>query len=335
MHKAMQSAYIECVANISEGRSPAVIDKIISETFAGSAACLLHTDTGADANRSVLTFGGSPEDVMIAAANLAGAAARHIDMRRHSGNHPRMGALDVCPFAAVAGISTAQLAAMAEIWAKETALAYGLPIYMYEHNAKLPHRARLEQIRRGGYEGLEKKMGMPGWAPDYGPSAFNPMFGAMVAGARNFLLAYNVNLASGDPAIAGKIAERIRESGYKDNGRHIAGLLKGVKAIGWYSAQYGCAQVSANITDTSAAGMHSVYNACSVIARELGTYTQGSELIGLVPYAAMLEAGAHWAGQNASPAAKIEAAIEHLGLCSKKEFSPPGNILEIRAGIIA
>lgn len=331
---------IECVPNISEGNNQKVIDAIANVISSVDGVKLLHVDIGKAANRTVYTFIGFPESVVEAAFKMFEYATQHIDMQLHSGTHPRIGTVDVCPLIPIQGISMEQTKQYAEILAKRVGQELHVPVYFYEHNAKFIHRTRLEQIRSGEYEGFAKKMKLDGWDPDYGPHTFNPKTGVSVIGARNFLLAYNINLTCSDVGIAKNIAARIRESGgsYTDmfGKKHISkGLLRGVKAIGWYIPEYDVVQVSTNITDFSLVSMYQVYSQVQKLAIQYGTNVRGSELIGLVPYEALHNAGKEILQQKPNVAADtIEAAIQELRLTDVKECVPQKQILEYVAGVL-
>ncbi|HON52531.1 MAG TPA: glutamate formimidoyltransferase [Bacteroidales bacterium] len=331
---------IECVPNISEGCNSELIEQIAKVISSVSGVKLLHIDAGKAANRTVYTFVGFPESVVEAAFNMFEFVIKHIDMAQHTGTHPRIGAVDVCPLIPIQGISLEQTKQYAEQLAKRVGEELHVPVYLYEQNAKYIHRTRLEQIRSGEYEGFSQKMQSEGWDPDYGPHVFNPKTGASVIGARNFLLAYNINLVSSDVTIAKHIAARIRESGgnYTDmfGKKHVSkGLLRGVKAIGWYIPEYDVVQVSTNITDFNLVSMYKVYCEVQKLAIQYGTNVRGSELIGLVPYDALHNAGKEILQQKPSVANDtIQAAIQELGLQDVKEFTPQKQILEYVAGVL-
>jgi glutamate formiminotransferase / formiminotetrahydrofolate cyclodeaminase len=317
---------IECVPNFSTS-DPVVIDRIAAAIdTVGDGVRLLHIDPGKAANRTVFTFAGRPEAVTEAAFCAIAAAAANIDMRQHRGEHPRIGATDVCPLVPVSGLSLEQVAAYARQLGRRVGEELGIPVYLYEAAASRPERRNLATIRAGEYEGLEAKMQRPDWKPDFGPTVFQPRSGATVIGARPFLIAWNVNLATADPAVAGQIARRVRAIG---DGKGTPGLFQGLKAIGWYIAEYGCAQVSMNVTDYHTAPLHEVMEACRRLAPEHGTTVTGSELIGLIPLAALLPAGHYYvAAAPADEAALVQAAVEGLGLSHLKAFLPATKILD-------
>lgn len=331
---------LECVPNISEGCDTKFIEQAASVISAVPGVKLLNIDSGKTANRTVFTFVGFPESVMQAAFNLYEFVIQHIDMSKQKGSHPRVGAVDVCPLIPIQGISLEQTMHYAAQLAKRVGEELHVPVYFYEQNATYIHRTRLEQIRSGEYEGFSQKILLDGWEPDYGPNKFNPKTGVSVIGARNFLLAYNVNLKTKDQKIAKNIAVRIRESGgtYTDlyGKKHVTkGLLRGVKAIGWYIPEFDVVQVSTNITDFNLVSMYKVYCEVQKLAIQYGTNVRGSELIGLVPYDALHNAGKEILQQKTDVAIDtIEAAIQELGLQDLKECVPQKQILEYVAGVL-
>lgn len=331
---------IECTPNISEGNDRKVIDAIIAEIKAVNGVTLLHVDSGKDANRTVFTFVGVPDAVVNAAFAMYKKAQELLSMKNHVGKHPRMGIIDVCPLTPVRDITLVQVVEYAEMLAKRVGEELQIPVYLYEANAKYAYRAKLEQIRRGEYEGFFKKMKNVDWTPDFGPNDFNPNVGVTAIGARNYLIAYNVNLDTSDLNVAKNIAVQLRESGgtyYDSNGvRTIkkTGLLQGVKAIGWYIEDFDIVQVSTNITNYNVVGLARVFNEVSRLAEQYNVAVTGSELVGLVPYEAVVHAGMFFQHAeklvNTDP---LEIAVEKLGLCNLKEFSPKSHILEYVAGI--
>jgi len=329
-------ALVECVPNISEGRDASIIDAIAKAISSTPGAFLLGVDSNADANRTVYTFAGEPEAVLGAALASARVAFARIDMMRHRGAHPRLGALDVCPFVPLSGASIGDCIALARRFGEALASELGLPVYLYEKAATRPERASLAAIRAGEYEGLPEKLARPEWKPDFGPASFVPSWGATVAGAREFLIAYNVNLGpSGDAAVARDIAAAVRESGCPTK---KTGLLKSVRAIGWYMEAYGCAQVSMNLLDYRVTPIHAAYEAVKAEAEKRGLRAAGSEIIGLTPLDAIFEAGRFYAGASApgkadsagaaAEAELIRAAIRGLGLDSVSSFDPERKIIE-------
>lgn len=313
---------MEAVPNVSEGRRPDVILKIARRARAVPGAKLLHIDSNADANRTVFTLAGAPDAVRRAAFELLRAAAELIDMRTQRGAHPRLGAADVCPFVPVAGMTLAEAALEARKLAEEAAGKLGLPVYLYETNAQTPERKNLAFIRNGGYESLPAKLvELP---PDLGPCEFSPAVaktGATVIGARNFLIAFNACLNTKDVAAAKEIASVLREKN---------GGLKTVKAIGWLMPGYDCAQVSFNLTDYKETGLAQVWEACQKEARKRGLALTGSELIGLAPEEAFVNAGRFYAPQADSPEELTAVAVQRLGLNKIRPFNLRGRILEYK-----
>ncbi len=328
------SAIIECVPNFSEGRDPFVIEAIGRSIREQEDVKLLHTDIGYDANRTVLTFIGSPDGAMEAAFQAIKTAAEYIDMRWQEGQHPRIGAADVFPFVPLRDISMEEVAACARLVGQRVGQELGIPVYLYEEAATATHRRNLAAIRKGGYENFAAKMTQPEWVPDFGPQTFNPQTGATVIGARKILLAYNLNLNTDDVNIAKTIAEMIRESGYKakdEQGNWVQkpGLCPSVKAIGWYMQEYGRAQVSLNITDLDRTPLYLAFASCQIAAQSLGVEVTGSELIGLIPEKELLQAGAFFEpGSTKSKSAMIMAGVKALGLDELKPFEPMERILE-------
>jgi len=295
----MSSALVECVPNFSEGKDKNTIRSIARAIRSVKGVALLHIDPNPSANRTVMTFVGPPEQVAEAAFRAIKTAARRIDMRQQTGEHPRIGATDVCPLIPLFDYSMAQTSALATRLAERVGKQLAIPVYLYEHSATQPERRNLAHIRKGQYEEFHAKIKLPEWFPDFGPSDFNPITGATVIGARDFLVAFNVSLDTKDPKIAQRIAAHLRESGTTvtapDGSRtHIPGSYKGLKAIGWYMEVFGQAQVSMNITDLRATPLHTAFDACLKIATEFNTQVTASELIGMIPIGAMLEAGNHY-----------------------------------------
>jgi glutamate formiminotransferase / formiminotetrahydrofolate cyclodeaminase len=326
------SPLVECVPNFSEGRDQAVIEALANSIRRVKGARLLGLDSGADVNRSVYTFAGAPEAVADAAVSAARTAYELIDMARQAGEHPRMGALDVCPFVPLSGIDLAGCAALADGVARRIAEELRVPVYLYEASAQRPERRSLAALRAGEYESLAARMAQPEWAPDYGPAAFVPRWGASVVGAREFLIAYNVNLTTGDAELAKEVARRVRESGRAGRdgaGKpvRVPGRLKAVRAIGWYIEAYGCAQVSTNLVDFRTTPLHEVYEAVAEEAKALGTGVAGSEIIGLVPREAILQAGRHFEPSSEGDGL-VQVAIRALGLDSVAAFEPRKRIVE-------
>ncbi len=316
----MVKRIIEAVPNFSEGRDSHIIELIANSIKSVSGVQLMHIDIGESANRTVMTFAGTPEDVAEAAFRAAKVATELIDMRLHKGTHPRLGALDVLPFVPISGVSLEECSILARNVAERIGNELDVPVYCYEAASHLPHRTRLEQIRKGQYEGLAAKMNNSDWKPDFGSASFNAKSGAYIIGARPYLLAYNINLATTDIDIAKKIAIRIRESGGTENGKSVQGLLKHVKAIGWLVPEYNCAQVSTNLTNLHETSIWKVYELVKQIAVEFNTIVTGSEIIGLVPKIVLLDAGNYYDNILSEENEKIEKAIDKLNLNDKYQF---------------
>jgi glutamate formiminotransferase len=340
------TALVECVPNFSEGRDKAVIDAIARAISGTSGVRLLDVDPGADTNRTVYTFVGAPGAVAEAAFRAATAGAGLIDMSRHRGAHPRMGALDVCPIVPVSGVTMAQCVETARALGRRIAEALALPVYFYEYAATTPGRRNLADIRAGEYEGLRQKLADPAWRPDAGPTTFNARLGAAAVGAREFLIAYNVNVNTRDQKLANEVALNIREAGRlkRDaNGQvvtdaegrqlRVPGRLKAVKAIGWTIEQYRQAQVSVNLLSYRTTPLHAVYETTREEAARLGLVVTGSELVGLTPLEPLLEAGRYYLRQQGRSAGLperelVELAIQSLGLTQLSPFDPDKRIIE-------
>lgn len=338
---------IECVPNFSEGRNVSTINAIANAIKQVDGVKLLHIDMGYSANRTVYTFAGSPERVVDAAFEAAKVAAALIDMTIHTGEHPRFGAMDVCPLIPVKGITMEETVIYARQLAKRVGEELGFNVYAYEEAAFKTKRRNLAYCRSGEYEKLEEKLKNPEWIPDFGPVSFNAHSGASAIGARNFLIAYNVNLNTASVDVASEIAQIVREKGRvlrkrgntgqierdeHGNPIYIPGLLKSVKAIGWYIDDYKLAQVSMNLTNFNLTPIHVAFDEVTKAALALGFSTKGSEIIGLVPLQCMLDAGRHYFGkQNKSDIAEnqlIDMAIASLGLDVLYPFNPEEKILE-------
>lgn len=333
----LQSPIIECVPNFSEGRDMAIIDQIANAIKAVDGVLLLNVDPGKDANRTVITFAGRPDAVIEAAYQAIKTAGELIDMRTQTGEHPRMGATDVCPLIPVANISMDEVVEYARQLAQRVGDELGIPVYLYEESQPDKNRSNLSVIRSGEYEGYFEKIKQPGWQPDFGPYAMDAKRGATVIGARKFLIAYNINLDTSSVAIASAIAKDVRESGYSitQNGtkKHIAGKLKSVKAIGWYIDEYGKAQVSMNLTDMDVTPIHLVFDEVSRSASALGTRVTGSELIGLIPLKALLDAGRYYREKEGLSAdideqTLVATAVSALGLDELEPFDAAKRVIE-------
>ena len=313
---------VECIPNFSEGRDMGIIGRIADSISGAGGVRILDIDPGKAANRTVITFIGSPEAVAEAAFRGARTAAALIDMRCHHGTHPRIGATDVLPFVPVSGISLEECVRLARSVAERLFSELGIPCYCYEAAAFRPERRRLEVCRRGEYEALPAKIADPGLRPDFSPDCFTETAaraGATVIGARNFLIAVNFNLEKGCPvSAASDIAADVRESGRTVTGkdgsrRRIPGKLKGCKAIGWYIEEYGIAQVSMNVTDIAAAPLHLVYCEVKKAAEARGVKVTGTEIIGLVPRSYLLDAGRYFMATGQGEDHEYSTENETLG----------------------
>ena len=336
---------VECVPNISAGRDTAVIDRVVAAA-AATGCQVLHVDPGAATNRTVITFVGTPEQVTEGAFEVIKTAAQLIDMRTHKGEHPRIGATDVCPFIPLEGVTMEECVAIARAVGARVSRELEIPVYLYEEAATTSARKSLAYIREGEYEGLQAKLRDPIHAPDFGKAEFNARSGATVIGARPFLIAYNVNLSTRTKRIASRIAERIRESGYKQRGpdgtilKDSAGnptLLPGkfqcCRAVGWVIEEYDLAQVSINLTNFSVTGLHHVFDEVEKLAAEFGVRVTGSEIVGLVPRQALFDAGRHYLKRQqrtlgVSDAEVLNTAIRTLGLSDVSPFDPKKRIIE-------
>ncbi|HPI72087.1 MAG TPA: glutamate formimidoyltransferase [bacterium] len=339
---------VECVPNFSEGRDQTKIEQIAAAIRSVDGVQLLDIDPGKDTNRTVMTLVGDPQGIMEAAFQAIAKAAELIDMSTHRGAHPRLGATDVCPFIPVSGITMDECSELARRLGKRVGEELDIPVYLYEKAAVRPERSNLADIRSGEYEGLAQKLRHPEWQPDFGPARFNPKSGAVVIGSREFLIAYNVNLNTRDMRIANEIAGLIRESGRPqkdDEGRilrdadgealRIPGIFKACKAVGWYLEQFGRAQISINLTDYHQTPPHLVFDACCRLAEERGVRVTGSELVGLIPLQAMLEAGRYYLHKQKKSAGVTEAELVHmavlsLGLADLGPFDPAQKIIDYR-----
>ena len=329
---------IECVPNFSEGNDLDTIKQITDEIEAAQGVRLLNVDPGKATNRTVVTFVGSPEAVVEAAFRAVKKAGELIDMSRHSGEHPRMGATDVCPLIPVSNISMEETAIWAQKLAKRVGEELLLPVYLYESAQVNKGRSNLSVIRAGEYEGFFRKIKLPEWKPDFGPAEFDIKRGATVIGARDFLVAYNVNLNTTSVRRANAIAFDIREAGRKvknEKGEEVVkpGSLKCVKAIGWFIEEYGIAQISINLTNINVTPMHIAFDEVCKKAEARGIRVTGSELVGLIPLKAMLDAGKYFLKkQNRSVGVSekelIRIAIISMGLDELAPFKPEEKIIE-------
>lgn len=319
---------VECVPNFSEGRDAEVIEAIALAIRETPGCSLLDVDPGISTNRTVYTFVGSPEDIVEGALSAARVARQRIDMRMHTGEHPRMGAMDVCPFIPVANVSMNECVEISNVFAERASEELGVPFYLYEEAATRDYRKKLPQIRQGEYEALKDRIVRDDWKPDYGPAEFIPEWGAAVTGARFFLIAYNVNLLA-TPNQAHRIALNLREAG---RGKDAPGLLKEVKGMGWFVDEYNVAQVSVNLTNYRVTPMHILFEEAKREARELNVAVVGSEIVGLIPLDAILEAAEYYIEKEnlfiLDEDQKIRLVVERLGLASVAPFIPKEKIIE-------
>jgi len=328
---------IECVPNFSEGNDLNIIKQITNEIETIEGAKLLNVDPGKATNRTVVTFVGTPEAVVDAAFRAIKKAGELIDMSKHKGEHPRMGATDVCPLIPIANISMEETAKYAQQLAKRVADELNLPIYLYEAAQPDKSRNNLSVIRAGEYEGFFKKIKLPEWKPDFGPAEFDAKRGATVIGARDFLVAYNINLNTTSVRRANAIAFDVREAGRNkiENGKSIntPGSLKSVKAIGWYIEEYGIAQISMNLTNINVTPVHIAFDEVCKKAEARGIRVTGSELVGLIPLKAMLDAGKYFLKKQqrstgVSEKELIKIAVKSMGLEELGKFNPQERIIE-------
>jgi glutamate formiminotransferase/formiminotetrahydrofolate cyclodeaminase len=340
---------IECVPNFSEGRDMSIIKQITNQIESVEGVKLLDVDPGAATNRTVVTIVGTPEEVIEAAFLAVKKASEIIDMRKHKGEHPRMGATDVCPLVPVSNITMEETVEYARRLAKRIGEELNIPIYCYENAAFIDKRRNLAFCRTGEYEGLAARMSKPEWKPDFGPAEFNAKSGATAVGARDFLVAYNINLNTTSTRRANAIAFDIRERGRVEregdpltgkivldksgNPVNIPGSLKSVKGIGWYIEEYGIAQISLNLTNISITPVHVAFEEASKKAAERGIRVTGSELVGLIPLNALLDAGKYFLRKQerslgVSKSELIKIAVKSLGLDDLKPFNPKEKIIE-------
>src|SRR5882724_2088776 len=342
---------IECVPNFSEGRDPGIIRQITNAIASGDGVSLLDVDPGATTNRTVVTFVGSPETVVEGAFRGIQKAAELIDMRKHKGAHPRMGATDVCPFIPISNVNWKEAIACAKELGKRVADELNIPVYLYEKAAKDPTRANLAVIRAGEYEGFFEKIKEAAWKPDFGPAVFNEKSGATAIGVRDFLVAYNVNLNTKAVRRANSVAFDVRENGRikTDDGTpygkpvldakgepvRIPGTLRHVKAIGWYVEEYGIAQVSMNLTNIEETPVHAAFAACREAASKRGLRVTGSEVVGMLPKKCLVEAGKYFLrkqqwSEGAAEEDLIDIAVRSMGLSELKPFDPKEKIIELK-----
>jgi glutamate formiminotransferase / formiminotetrahydrofolate cyclodeaminase len=328
---------IECVPNFSEGNDLTIIRQITEAIESESGVRLLNADAGKATNRTVVTMVGHPDAVIEAAFRAIKKAGELIDMSKHRGEHPRMGATDVCPLIPIANISMEETAAYAQTLAKRVGEELNLPVYLYEAAQPNMERSNLSVIRAGEYEGFAEKILLPEWKPDFGPAVFDEKRGATVIGARDFLVAYNVNLNTTSTRRANAIAFDVREAGrnVEENGVkvHRPGSLKSVKAIGWYIEEYGVAQISINLTNINITPVHIAFDEVCKKAEARGIRVTGSELVGLIPLKAMLDAGKYFLlkqqrSAGVSEKELIKIAIKTMGLDELGPFKPEERIIE-------
>src|SRR5712691_9569764 len=342
---------IECVPNFSEGRDLDIIGQITAAIESVDGISLLNVDPGASTNRTVVTFAGSPEAAVEAAFRGIQKAAELIDMRKHKGAHPRMGATDVCPFVPVSNVSWEEAIACAKQLGKRVGDELNIPVYLYEKAARDQSRSNLSIIRSGEYEGFFGKIKEPAWKPDFGPTTFREKSGATAIGVREFLVAYNVNLNTKAVRKATSVAFDVRENGriktedgtpsgkpvLDANGEPVRdpGMLKHVKAIGWFVEEYGIAQVSMNLTNIEETPLHAAFEACVESATKRGLRVTGSEVVGMLPKKCLVDAGKYFLrkqqwSEGASEEELIDTAIRSMGLSELKPFDPKEKIIEFK-----
>jgi glutamate formiminotransferase/formiminotetrahydrofolate cyclodeaminase len=345
----MEKQLIECVPNFSEGRSPQVIKLITDAIESVEGVKLLDVDPGKATNRTVVTFVGEPELVIEAAYRGIKKAGEIIDMSKHAGEHPRAGATDVCPLIPISNISMEETVEYAKKLGERVGTELGIPVYLYEYAASEPKRTNLANIRAGEYEGIADKITRPEWKPDFGPAKFNPRTGNTVIGARDLLVAYNVNLNTTSVRRANSVAFDVREAGRVERKGHpvtgeivnddkgepkrIPGTCKSVKGIGWYIEEYGIAQISMNLTNLNDTPLHIAFDEVCKSAESRGLRVTGSELVGLVPLKSMLDAGRFFLKKQERSAGVSEdelvmMAVRSMGLSELKPFEPRKRIIE-------
>ena len=342
---------IECVPNFSEGRDQDIIRQITDAIKATDGVSLLDVDPGATTNRTVVTFVGSPDAAVEAAFRGIEKAAELIDMHKHKGAHPRMGATDVCPFIPVSNVSWDEAVECAHKLGKRVGEELKIPVYLYEKAAKDKSRSNLAVIRAGEYEGFFEKIKQPKWKPDFGPAVFNEKSGATVIGVRDFLVAYNANLNTKSVRRANSVAFDVREQGrvktqdgtpsgkpvLDSNGEpvRVPGMLKHVKAIGWFVREYGIAQVSMNLTNIEKTPLYLAFDACVEAAAKRGMRVTGSEIVGMVPKKSLVDAGRYFLrkqrwSEGVSEEELIDIAIRSMGLSELKPFDPNEKVIELK-----
>jgi len=321
---------IECVPNFSEGRDQKTIEAIAAAIRNTPGCTLLDVDPGKSTNRTVYTFVGGPREVVAGALNAAAVARERIDMRQHSGEHPRLGALDVCPFIPVSGVTMAECVEAAREFARQASAKLEIPLYLYEEASEQRHRKTLPQIREGEYEGLAERLQKPEWRPDFGPTEFIPEWGATITGARFFLIAYNVNIL-GTSNQAHRIALNLREAG---RGPDQPGRLTEVKGMGWFVDEYNLAQVTVNLSNYRVTPIHQLFEEVKKEAAALKVGVAGSEIVGLVPLEAILMAADYYIARDdlfiLEEDQKVRLVIDRLGLNAAAPFDPREKIIEYR-----
>ncbi|MFT6165589.1 MAG: glutamate formiminotransferase/formiminotetrahydrofolate cyclodeaminase [Vicingaceae bacterium] len=323
---------IECIPNFSEGSKIETLREIAKAIQSVKGLKLLHQDSGVAANRTVFTYAGEVDAVFEATYKAIQVASKSIDMRIQQGEHPRIGACDVCPFVPISGITMNELVAKVNYFAEKVSNDLDIPVFLYEQSAKSDDRRNLARHRVGDYEQLQNRITTKSWLPDFGK--FNATTGGTVMGARNFLVAYNINLNTKDAKIAQDIAYDLRELGRpigKESGRMIyrPGKLQKVKAIGWYIKDFNIAQVSINLTDYKITSLYEVFETTKLLAEKYGVRVTGSELIGLLPKSSLLETGELYAKNQTMPEQEyIQLAVNKLGLSNLLPFEPNLRILE-------
>ena len=334
---------IECVPNFSEGNNNDLFDAIKEELKKIENVKLLSLEPDADYNRVVVTFAGDENGILNGALASCRTAADFIDMRRHKGEHPRLGAIDVVPFVPVANATTEECVKISEEFGRKISAELNVPVYLYESASRKPDRKSLSSIRQGEYEGLNEKLLDPNWLPDFGAPVFNPKLGALVTGSRFFLIAYNVNIKSTDVKFAKEIGEILRESGFSkrdENGNiikvdgkavKVPGRLKEVKGMGVALEKYKITQVSMNLTNYNVTPMHVAFEETKKEAARLGVDVNGSEIVGLVPLESMLQAGRFYTqGKIKDEKGLVDAAVDNLGLSALHNFDPQEKIIEYK-----
>jgi len=332
---------IECVPNFSEGNNLVTFDIIKEAINKTKKVKLLNLEPDTDYNRVVVTMAGDADGILSGALNASRAAASLIDMRKHKGGHPRLGAIDVVPFIPVSESSMEECVRIAETYGNIISQDLNVPVYLYENAARNTDRKSLSNIRKGEYEGLKEKLKDPSWQPDFGEPFFNLKLGAIITGARFFLIAYNVNIKSDDVKYAKEIGEVLRESGHpkrdlngeiiKINGRteRIPGRLKELKAMGVMLERYNITQVSMNLTNYNVTPLHTAFEEVKKESARLGIEVNGSEIVGLVPLESMIQAGTFYTnGKEKDERKLVEAAIDNLGLSALHPFKPEEKIIE-------